>query len=62
VFAAHEPDHDTVRMAWALEAAVRRELHPKRLSPRRFRAALSPRPLLAAWREWRLSRTAEVRR
>ncbi|MDX8029950.1 transglutaminaseTgpA domain-containing protein [Lentzea sp. BCCO 10_0856] len=62
VFAADEPNDDTVRAAWALEAAMRRELHPRRLSPGRFRAALSPRPLLMAWRQWRLVRRAEVRR
>jgi hypothetical protein len=56
VFAPGKVTDDDVRQAWQLEADLRRGLHPRRLSVRRLRAGLDPRPLLAGRRAARLSR------
>jgi transglutaminase-like putative cysteine protease len=56
VFAPDKVTDDDVRQAWQLEANLRRGLHPRRLSVRRLRARLDPRPLLAGRREARMSR------
>ncbi|RSM90413.1 transglutaminase domain-containing protein [Kibdelosporangium aridum] len=55
VFAPDHVTNDDVRQAWQLEKQLRGELSP-RLSPRSLRARLSPRPLLAGWRDSRATR------
>ncbi|MCE7003463.1 DUF3488 and transglutaminase-like domain-containing protein [Kibdelosporangium philippinense] len=56
--AVFAPDHVTntdVVQAWQLEKQLRQSLSP-RLSPRSLRARLSPRPLVASWRDARATR------
>ncbi|MBP2321582.1 transglutaminase-like putative cysteine protease [Kibdelosporangium banguiense] len=56
VFAPGQLTDEDARQAWQLETALRRGLHPRRLSLRWLRARLDPRPLLAGRRNARLSR------
>lgn len=50
VYAPDEPDDRAVEQAWQLESELRRRLYPGRLSWRRLRAGVDPRPLIAGWR------------
>jgi transglutaminase-like putative cysteine protease len=64
VYSADEPDTDTVRRAWELEARLRRQL-AARFSRQWWTARVSPRPLVAGWRaagqHRRLSKSLETR-
>lgn len=53
LFAPTPPDDLTAERAWRLEASVRSQLYPKRLSWRRLKAMISPQPLIHDWRVWR---------
>ncbi|WP_206790320.1 transglutaminase domain-containing protein [Amycolatopsis sp. MtRt-6] len=59
VYAPGEPDDHAVEQAWQLESELRRRLYPARLSWRRLRAGVDPRPLIAGGREGRGSRRGD---